>query len=190
VNAVQAGAQATLDALPAMVDHLVADLAVANGVIATLRENLAQENIDRETRNLALTSQGNLLSAALGSLGSRLTAVEGNSVLTLDGKLSLALALALAGTTARFSGVNVQVTSGAGKTDSAIHGRGNLIVGYDGTRITSTSNKNGSHNLVIGPEHNYSSYGGLVTGLRNTVSEQHASVSGGVETPPAAVSVA
>jgi hypothetical protein len=75
-------------------------------------------------------------------------------------------------------GCNVHVRNGAGITDS-INGLGNLIVGYDAERTASPSDKTGSHNMVIGDRHNYTSYGGLVAGLNNAITGTWASVSGG-----------
>lgn len=77
-----------------------------------------------------------------------------------------------------FTGVNVHVRSGSGATDGTINGLGNLIVGYNEARSTG-SDKTGSHNLVVGSNHNYTSYGGLVVGYQNTVSGPLSSVSGG-----------
>jgi len=77
-----------------------------------------------------------------------------------------------------FEKCNVHIRSGSGKTDSVVNGLGNLIIGYNegsGEHIKRT----GSHNLVIGPEHAYSSFGGLVVGRENTISAPYASVSGG-----------
>ena len=76
-----------------------------------------------------------------------------------------------------FRGCNVHVQNGEGSTDSS-NGVGNLIIGYNEEEDDLRS---GSHNVVIGPYHSYSSYGGLVAGLHNTVSGHHASVSGGIE---------
>jgi len=59
-----------------------------------------------------------------------------------------------------FSGVNVQIVDGSGDTYGDVNGLGNLIVGYNELRGTS-DNRTGSHNVVIGAEHNYSSYGVL-----------------------------
>jgi hypothetical protein len=39
--------------------------------------------------------------------------------------------------------------------------------------------RDGSHNLVVGPDHSYSSYGGLVAGIANAINGPDASVSGG-----------
>ena len=76
-----------------------------------------------------------------------------------------------------FSGCNVHVQNGQGSTDSS-NGVGNLIIGYNESGTGSPA-RGGSHNVVIGPRHSYSSYGGLVAGFRNTVSGVYASVSGG-----------
>lgn len=56
-----------------------------------------------------------------------------------------------------FEGANVMVTSGSGATAGPVNGLGNLIVGYDEVISSGTSDKSGSHNLVAGPGHNYSS---------------------------------
>jgi hypothetical protein len=100
-----------------------------------------------------------------------------------------------------FTGVNVQIHNGAGAT--VINGRGNLIVGYDHERggyppvcslglylteadctgagyVWAVNHKSGSHNLIVGEGHNYSSYGGFVAGQLNTVNRVSATVSGGV----------
>lgn len=66
-------------------------------------------------------------------------------------------------------GVNLHIRSGAGRTDATPNGRGNLILGYDEARI-SGSEKTGSHNLVLGKLANYTSFGGIVGGERNTIS--------------------
>ncbi len=79
-----------------------------------------------------------------------------------------------------FEGMNVQIVDGSGDTEGVVNGLGNLIVGYNELR-PSGSDKTGSHNLVVGELHNYSSYGGLVAGMRNTVSNFNASVSGGFQ---------
>ncbi len=80
--------------------------------------------------------------------------------------------------TIRFSGVNVQIVNGSGNTGEPINGLGNLIVSYNELR-GSGDVRTGSHNVVVGRWHNYSSYGGMVTGISNTISGPYASVSGG-----------
>lgn len=105
--------------------------------------------------------------------------------------------------TVRFSGVDVQIVNGEGET-ATVNGVGNLIVGYneersgylvarvcsDGrydneTECTSNggtwahNHKSGSHNIVGGSGNAYSSYGGLVVGLQNTINRAYASISAG-----------
>jgi hypothetical protein len=76
-----------------------------------------------------------------------------------------------------FTGVNVQIVSGSGATDGTVNGTGNLIIGYNAT--TTSPTQTGSHNLVVGDEHTFSSFGGLVAGFENAITGQWASVSGG-----------
>lgn len=82
------------------------------------------------------------------------------------------------GATLQLSGIDLQVVSGAGATDARVNGRGNLIVGYN---EGSGQARTGSHNLIVGPEHEYTSFGGLVAGSHNQILGQHASVTGGAE---------
>ena len=88
-----------------------------------------------------------------------------------------------------FTGCNVHVQNGQGSTASS-NGVGNLIIGYNeddvfinpGHPAYGPNAGDGSHNVVIGPEHSYFSYGGLVAGYSNTVSGDYASVSGAYNT--------
>ena len=82
--------------------------------------------------------------------------------------------------TVRFTGCNVQVVNGMEDTET-INGAGNLIVGYNepNTSAFEEVDRTGSHNIVVGQQHNYSVYGGLVAGFYNTVGAPHASVTGG-----------
>ena len=84
-----------------------------------------------------------------------------------------------------FDGVNLQVVSGAGATDAAVNGRGNLIVGYNefpdpcDLPCDAAQARVGSHNLVVGRGHSYSSYGGIVVGDANQIRAPYATVTGG-----------
>lgn len=111
----------------------------------------------------------------ISSLIARLDALEAENKMLKD-RLSCVTS-ASNDTDFVFEGCNVHVRNGLGSTDS-INGLGNLIIGYDKARIIN-SNKSGSHNLVIGDEHDYLSYGGLVAGLHNSISGKWATVSGG-----------
>ncbi len=81
------------------------------------------------------------------------------------------------GPTIRFSGVNVQIVDGQDEaTDGTTNGLGNLIIGWNESDGDAHS---GSHNLVVGPYHSYTSFGGMVVGVDNEISGPNASVSGG-----------
>jgi hypothetical protein len=97
------------------------------------------------------------------------------------------------------TGANLRIVNGLGSTDctddqgesipNCPNGLGNLIVGYNESRegsmeclVAPTScqdTRTGSHNIVVGHLHNFSSFGGLVAGRFNEMSGQFASVSGG-----------
>ena len=59
----------------------------------------------------------------------------------------------------------------------SLNSQGNLIVGYNKER----GQRTGSHNLIVGDEHSYVSYGGMIGGFQNTVEGKYASVTGGWE---------
>ena len=93
-------------------------------------------------------------------------------------------------------GANVHVRSGSGDTKDgcksrdpkfpnceSLTGLGNLIVGYNEALPpaggTPRNIRKGSHNLVVGKFHSYSSFAGFVAGGANKVTGAEASVSGG-----------
>lgn len=76
-----------------------------------------------------------------------------------------------------FTGCNVNVRNGTGQTHTK-NALGNLIVGYDDDQAPPLD-RSGSHNLVVGARHTYSSTGGFVAGSDNTISGQFSTVSGG-----------
>ena len=91
-------------------------------------------------------------------------------------------------------GANVHVRSGSGETSDgcpfippepglcqSLTGLGNLIVGYNERRPRGgfPPVRAGSHNLIVGDEHAYWSFGGFVAGAGNRVTGPVASVSGG-----------
>ena len=121
--------------------------------------------------------------ADITGLDTRLTAVEGDYFTTtshpelddLEGYL-------LVDTTSDeivFEGANVYIQSGSMSTDDGgtLTGLGNLIVGY--AENTSGAARTGSHNLVVGTEHGWTSYGGVVFGTENTITAEFAGVVGG-----------
>jgi hypothetical protein len=80
--------------------------------------------------------------------------------------------------TIQFSGVNVQVVNGEGKTASA-NGEGNLVIGYDENK-EGKHEQTGSHDLVLGEEQTFTSFGGILAGRGSTISGPFASVTGGL----------
>src|ERR1700728_3061180 len=76
--------------------------------------------------------------------------------------------------TIQFSGANLQVIDGS-KSETAVNGTGNLIIGYD----EGTGTQTGSHNLLLGTSNSYTSYGGIVGGDGNKISSSYASILGG-----------
>jgi hypothetical protein len=90
------------------------------------------------------------------------------------------------------TGANLHIVNGLGSTDctdeegeeipDCPNGLGNLIVGYNELRNSPDfpDVRTGSHNVVVGQQHNFSRFGGLVVGEFNTISGDFAAVSGGL----------
>jgi hypothetical protein len=87
------------------------------------------------------------------------------------------------------TGANLRIINGLGQTDcgpqdhpmpDCPNGLGNLFVGYNEPREGGENIRNGSHNVVVGKQHQFSSVGGLVVGLQNEIRGVYTSVSGGV----------
>lgn len=120
--------------------------------------------------NVIADVTGYYTDSTITDLETRLAAVEAKlasvSVENVDGQ-----------PTVRFTGVNVQVVDGSGDTVGGVNGRGNLIVGYN--ERTDSDVRTGSHNLVIGEWHSYTSYGGLIAGIDNRVDGVNSTVAGG-----------
>jgi hypothetical protein len=86
---------------------------------------------------------------------------------------------------------NLHIVNGLGRTECADaegnpipdcpNGLGNLIVGYNEPRdsVFGENIRTGSHNVVVGPGHNFSRVGGVVAGELNEISGDFASVIGG-----------
>ena len=119
-----------------------------------------------EARLAAVEADNTSLKSRVGALETRVGTLES----TLAG-------VARSGNTLTFAGMNLQVMNGAGKTEST-NGLGNLIIGYNEEDRDFPSSRSGSHNLVVGDLHTYSSYGGLVVGRANTLTGPFASVTG------------
>ncbi len=173
----------TVLALRARVEALEGNASAQQATIAALQADLASANA-----TIAVL-QGNV-----ASLSSGLALVEASSVMSLAPYLEVTTS----GTPkALLTGINLQIVNGMGQTATK-NGAGNLIVGYDEFRgvppewvcappwdpygagsVCPGEEKSGSHYVVVGPRHIYSSYGGLVVGSDNAASGQFASAVGG-----------
>jgi hypothetical protein len=77
------------------------------------------------------------------------------------------------------TGANLRLVNGLRATATA-NGLGNLLVGYNEPRQGGNV-ETGSHNVVVGQGHNFSSFGGLVVGRQNEISGAFAAISGGFD---------
>ena len=125
-----------------------------------------------EARVADLESAVSTLQSRVAALASEDDALQGE----VDALQSLLAGVSRSGDVLRFTGMNLQVRDGSGDTHGVTNGLGNLIVGYD---ESNGDTRTGSHNLVVGPQHTYSSYGGVVAGRDNAVTARYSSVTGG-----------
>jgi hypothetical protein len=153
-----------------------------NQRVATLEEqvNQLQDRLKKfidlvHVQNTALTQLTALVSSqgqAIGQLQQQNTALQA----TLG-------CMSKSGNDVFFTGCNVHVRSGSGATDGELNGLGNLVIGYNEDAVSlgaeQSSAREGSHNLIVGPGHSYTSYGGLVAGRLNSVHGSNSSVTGG-----------
>lgn len=148
---------------------------------------------DNDTRIAALEQ-------TITALQARIAALESNSVLALDGVLTLVNdPYNESRLTARFTGVNVQVVSA--DVPYQTNGLGNLIIGFnnvtnsrvfcsDGQYTDSVNcignlhtwganQRSGSHNLIVGNGNSYTNVGSIIAGLWNINTGVYNSVLGG-----------
>ena len=131
------------------------------------------------TLQTALTTANTNITA----LQTALTAVQGNHALALGPFVSVDSGAenGLAGPNVIISGANVHIESGSGTTVDST-GLGNLVIGYDEDSIepsTINVNRTGSHNLIVGPQNEFTASGGMVSGFANAILANYAGVTGG-----------
>lgn len=166
----QTGLAQRVEALEAQLAEALAAIGSGETEISNLQSTVTdlqedvlelQETVEAQATTIA--EQGDVIE----ELEFKLTPVS-VSIETIEG---------LAGPHWILTGVNLHVRNGLEGTDTA-NGLGNLLVGYN-EFSSSSAPRVGSHNLVVGPKHGYSSYGGLVAGAENDVTGASASVTGG-----------
>jgi hypothetical protein len=137
----------------------------------------------------ALTATVTALQTQVNSLQTQLATVQANPALGLGPYVSVDANSenGVTGPNIKFTGANIHILSGSGRTDDnlpnggSLTGLGNLIIGYDGLDPLQVPSRGGSHNLVVGDTHSFTSsaYGGLVAGLHNTIDGAYNTVTGG-----------
>lgn len=153
-------------------------------------ESLAKAVAELRADNAAQARQIKSLEAVTRAQAAAIAAIQGNKALALGPyvQVSRSTINGVVGPHILFTGVNVHIRSGSGATsdntdsDGTLTGRGNLFIGYDEPVSGGGSGpqpRTGSHNLVVGAEHTFQSYGGFVAGWRNLILAPWASVSGG-----------
>jgi len=123
------------------------------------------------------------LQGQVATLQTALTAVQNNHALALGPFVSVdpATENGLKGPHLIIKGANVHIESGSGTTADTT-GLGNLVIGYDEDSLAPSTidpNRTGSHNLVVGTNHQFSASGGAVFGFGNFISSDEATVTGG-----------
>jgi hypothetical protein len=122
------------------------------------------------------------LEQAVATLQAQIETLQGLLTLAQHLRVETGVLNGLAGPHVIIEGANVHVRSGSGATrdNGTPTGLGNLVVGYNEPMAgADPSYRGGSHNLVVGPEHLYSSTGGFVAGFANGVAGESTSVAGG-----------
>lgn len=173
-----------------MISRSFLSLVVLTTVLVAPRQAKAEGLSSRvealETAVLALQDQSASQQDTIRRLRRRLQEVENNPVLALSPHV-MVMSGNLQGVTGPhiiFKGANVHIQSGSDTTHEfpTLTGLGNLIIGYNEIvpgEEAILANRDGSHNVVIGDRHQFTSTGGFVAGELNTVSDVAASVSGG-----------
>jgi hypothetical protein len=120
-----------------------------------------------EAAVVALQAENAAQQAVIADLQSRLSAVEANTALQMDGYVIVDnnTINGAPGPHVIFQGVNVHIQNGEGSTRSSGGGLGNLIVGYnEEPRTLEPGERGGSHNLILGRTHKYLAAGGIANG--------------------------
>jgi hypothetical protein len=156
---------------------LLREIAALKGQITTL-----QGQVTTLQGQLAGTSTSTL-DTDIETLQSTVNSTKAQNAIALGQYVSVNTGTlnGLAGPHIIFSGVNVHIESGSGNTVDST-GLGNLVIGYDedsNDPLAIDADRTGSHNLVIGSQHEFTASGGVVSGYANFTSANYATVSGG-----------
>ena len=120
------------------------------------------------------------MNANFTALVDAVTAIENSNVMAMNPYITVDAVNSINGLIAphvMFHDANIHVQDGSGDTAGAINGLGNLLIGYNENGAGFIpGERDGSHNLLVGEGHRYSSYGGFVAGYR--VRPNHSNLAG------------
>ncbi|MCP4131949.1 MAG: hypothetical protein GY754_13310 [bacterium] len=169
-------------------------IATLNSDVSTLKTNVGAVSIATLNSDVS-TLKTNVGVVSIAALNNNVNALKTNiGSVSIDGLNDIAVRLDEAfpedlvyksGNNIIFESVNVQIVNGTGSTASGLNGLGNLVVGYNESRYDALPDgfkdtvQTGSHNVIVGGHHNFSSYGGIVAGRCNSILGAGASVIGG-----------
>lgn len=185
---------------PAQAGSREAEVTASNQIQGSGHGEDQAQGVSVAKRVAVLEATVNMLARKVRDLQAQLQSVQTSGVMALSPYLTVTTS-PNPGPRVVFSGIDVQIVNGTGRTDSA-NGLGNLIIGYDADNLSgpavcsigtfssqsecegnggiwAPNQKTGSHYLVVGDENNYTQYGGIVVGLGNTSNGPYATVSGG-----------
>jgi hypothetical protein len=163
-------------------DHLHARLEALESQVHTLHQHV--HAVDRRLRWWRRLACGLGVLGCLGWTLQAVTAGDSQSLsipdrfAALERKLT-PLSFDAATNEVRITGANLRLVNGLGSTETT-NGLGNLLVGYNEPRDGGETRQTGSHNVVVGQGHQFSSFGGLVVGRQNEIRGAFAAVSGGM----------
>lgn len=180
--AVESDAQdARIAALETALAALQAQVAANGSDVGSLQVQVAANGSDVAALQTQVAANGSGL--ASNSLIIQQHAVDigqasvaiGNVGATANATVAMLAGVSRVGDDLFFDGMNVHVRNALGSTTTQ-NGRGNLIVGYN---ADPGYTRTGSHNLIVGDDHEYTSWGGVAFGSGNVISGEWASVLGG-----------
>lgn len=169
-----------LDRLSDTVANVAVEVAGLDKELDFVGENLGllEDDVFEIKSNVdSLDKEVSAIDDQVGQLKDLLNATLGDCIRVENGFIE-----GVAGPHVIIEGCNLHVRNSLGDTNT-INGRGNLFIGYNESPTISGRERirDGSHNLVIGTQHNFGSYGGLVAGHRNQLIGEWASVVGGID---------
>lgn len=160
------------DAAVVAVEGLQADVELLTGSVAANGDKLVEleESIQDNTDDIGTLS---------GTLDGIQTSLDGlTSTVTGHTDKLQCVSSSTNASSFIFEGCNVHVRNTGGAT-SATDGLGNIIIGYN--EECTGCGRAGSHNLIMGVQNNYKSYGGLVGGMLNSIEQPFGAILTGSE---------